>query len=382
MEERMAGTFTGNPAAGVTSVTETPAPARLTDDEILGIVSPRAPRGGKAVSDATGFGDDGASGADGDGTTGAGDEFANGISSETHVVEPVDAALRANPELEKIIDATPEVRGALDDVAAYKEIFETPAAAREAGKLIADVNRLDALFYSKRPEDHAELARAVAALDRDAFAMLARSMNELAANGPATATNTTLDSETPQDRARVANASPAPKEKTPGRDGTLSDAQREFFYGANAAAVESVVNEIESQVAKLLPEGIAKPARNRVVGEIYRELDTTLRGNRVLTQQIHDAFRSGRLDADHQRAVVGLITARAKQALPHVAKRVMNEWTNTVVTMNQERRERQRNAERRVDIAGSGGTGDGQRRATNSKDIDYRRMSDADILNL
>ncbi len=142
-----------------------------------------------------------------------------------------------------------------------------------------------------------------------------------------------------------------------------------------------VVNEIETQVGKLLPDGIAKPARTRVVGEIYRELDTVLRGNRALTQQIHDAFRVGRLDADHQQALVALITARAKQALPGVAKRVLNEWSNAVVTMNQERRERQRNAERRVDIAGGGG-GAGARKPMTAKDIDYRRMSDADILNL
>jgi hypothetical protein len=153
------------------------------------------------------------------------------------------------------------------------------------------------------------------------------------------------------------------------------------MQGANAAAVESVVNEIETQVGKLLPDGIAKPARTRVVGEIYRELDTVLRGNRALTQQIHDAFRVGRLDPDHQQALVAPITARAKQALPGVAKRVLNEWSNAVVTMNQERRERQRNAERRVDIAGGGG-GAGGRKPMTSKDIDYRRMSDADILNL
>jgi hypothetical protein len=60
---------------------------------------------------------------------------------------------------------------------------------------------------------------------------------------------------------------------------------------------------------------------------------------------------------------------------------VLNEWSNAVVTMNQERWDRQRNAERRVDIAGGGG-GAGGRKPMTSKDIDYRQMSDADILNL
>jgi hypothetical protein len=97
---------------------------------------------------------------------------------------------------------------------------------------------------------------------------------------------------------------------------------------------------------------------------------------------MRDAFRSGALDAEHQRAIVSLVTARAKQALPGVAKRVMNEWTSTVVAANQDRRSRQRAAERRVDIAGSSGAGNEGRRSMAPRDIDYARLSDGDILNL
>jgi hypothetical protein len=356
-------TATTRGVAGAT--TTTAAPARMSDDEILGIEAPRVMRRGEAVSDATGFADDGdasrdaveggardadGSGGDLDGGAARGGENSNGDSSAD----------------------------ALRDVAAYQEVFATPAAAREARDVVADVNRLDALFFSRRPEDHAELARVVAQLDRDSFAMLAKSMGDLVEQHTgARATSS------PADGVRSVTAETAAN--TAARNGAsaggMNAAQREFLQGANAAAVESVVNEIEMQVGKLLPEGIAKPARNRVVGEIYREMDTVLRGNRALTQQIHDAFRMGRLDGDHQRAVVALITARAKQALPGVAKRVLGEWSNAVVTLNEERRERQRKAEGRVDIAGGGG-GTGGRRAVTARDIDYRRMSDADILNL
>ncbi len=97
---------------------------------------------------------------------------------------------------------------------------------------------------------------------------------------------------------------------------------------------------------------------------------------------MREAFRSGSLDADHQNAVVSLVTSRARQALPGVAKRVLNEWTSTLVAANQERRARQRTAERRVDIAGSGGAANDGRRSLGPRDIDYARMSDSDILNL
>jgi hypothetical protein len=96
---------------------------------------------------------------------------------------------------------------------------------------------------------------------------------------------------------------------------------------------------------------------------------------------MRDAFRAGALDDAHRKAIVSLVTGRARQALPGVAKRVLNEWTNTIVSANQDRRERQRTAERRVDISGSGGGNEG-RRAVSSRAIDYGRMSDGDILNL
>ncbi len=214
---------------------------------------------------------------------------------------------------------------------------------------------------ARKPGDGARIS--------DTRELFADRTNRTQRPAPTQAQNQIQNQETNQGRQREAGA-------------TLSPAQMEFFHSTNAAAVSSVVDAIESQVERLLHEGISESARNRVVGEIYRELDTTLRGNRALGQQMRDAFRSGALDEEHQRAIVSLVTGRARQALPGVAKRVLNEWTTTVVSANHERRARQRTAERRVDIAGSGGAGNDGRRAVTSRDVDYKRMSDADILNL
>jgi hypothetical protein len=305
-----------------------------------------------------------------------------------------NTAGQLEPEhLRAALDANPELRDAWQEANAYRETFATPEEARAATALVGDMNRMDALFFSRRPEDHAELARAVANLDPGAFASLARAMNALvedAARRSGDGAHTSGARELFADRAnRTQQATQGQNQNQDAnqmrqRDSapTLTPAQMDFFHSTNAAAVSSVVDAIESQVERLLPEGISKSARNRVVGEIYRELDTTLRGNRALGQQMRDAFRSGGLDEEHQRAIVSLVTGRARQALPGVAKRVLNEWTTTVVSANHERRARQRTAERRVDIAGSGGAGNDGRRAVTSRDVDYKRMSDADILNL
>ncbi len=325
----------------------------------------------------------------------------------------VTAAHAAEPaHLQAALEANPELRAAWHEATAYRESFATPQEARAATGMLADLNSMDALFFSRRPEDHAHLARAVAELDPVAFASLARAMAQVAQSAGATfpsiaarsaATARSAAPTSARENAsastrfvaasagdgfvapalgRASSASPAAQHIMANTVPGASPAQEQFFHSTNAAAVEGVVEAIEGQVERLLPDGISKSARNRVVGEIYRELDSTLRANHTLAQQMRDAFRSGGLDTNHQKAIVSLITGRARQALPGVAKRVLNEGTTTVVSANQQRRERQRTAERRVDIGGAGGAGNEGRHSMGPREINYARMSDADILNL
>lgn len=350
-------------------------PARVTapalrrnasDDEILGITHGRRK---ETSAVAQGDGDPGADGADWD---------SDADAEETPKVAADSKPAETTPEeLSGVLDANPKLKAAWDDAQAYRKIFATPQEAQTATALLADLNRMDALFFSRRPEDHTQLAHAIAELDPDAFAAFARAVNAHLENNAARgqARNQGRSSREVSTQSADENA---PRSELPG----LTAQQEEFFHGTNASAVEGVLEAIETQVERLLPEGVSKSARSRVVAEIYRELDGTLRSNRQLAQQLREAFRSGSLDADHQRAVVSLITGRARQALPGVAKKVLHEWTSTLVAANQDRRARQRSAEQRVDIAGSGGTGSDGRRMIGPRSIDYARMSDADILNL
>jgi hypothetical protein len=82
-----------------------------------------------------------------------------------------NAADLVEPEhLRAALDANSELRDAWQEANAYRETFATPEEARAATAMLGDLNRMDALFFSRRPEDHAELVRAVAKLDPDAFA--------------------------------------------------------------------------------------------------------------------------------------------------------------------------------------------------------------------
>ena len=400
---------THNPAPAP-SRNPTPAP-RASDDEILGIASSRrpTPRSAHALDSAldsafdAAFDDSLEIGADADASASSRGARANSddansadaneddarADNATSAPRADDPAAAEPANLRAVFDANPELRAAWHDANAYREAFDTPAAARQATALLADVNRMDALFFSRRPEDHAALARAIADLDPASFQSLARAINE---HARATPTRSEAHGETaPRIQAQNADAQtraadqPSESSREASQQNSSAahrEAQVEFLNSANASAVESVLSAIESQVERLLPDGISKSARTRVVGEIYRELDTALRSNHQLASQMRDAFRSGSLDADHQRAIVSLITGRARQALPAVAKRVLNEWTSTLVSANRQRLTRQRTAERRVDIAGSGGAGNEGRRSMSPRDLDYARLSDADILNL
>ena len=437
----LAATSTASPLRNAAPAA--PAPPRATDDEILGITSPRKnpPRDTQQLEfdfDAA----DAADSADGLRTAGT---FSDALAAQSaplpsaqndnsntpvahtanaHATIPEPAHLRAT------FDANPELRSAWRDASAYRESFATPDAARQATALLADVNHMDALFFSRRPEDHASLARAIANLDPAAFASLAEAMQSIAAGSVAQASaerrlmemttvpqattsaiaphlhplaNATenaphrmssLDESSTQPHATQAQASAdrRPREMTPvlpetanqahAQSATANESQLAFLHAANAAAVEGVVAAIEAQVERLLPKGVAKNARTRVVGEIYRELDSSLRSNPQFAAQLRDAFRSGSLDDGHQRAIVSLLTGRARQTLPGVAKRVLSEWTSTIVSAANERRTRQRTAERRIDIAGSSGAGNDGRRSMSPRDLDYARLTDSDILNL
>ena len=385
----------GTAIAAVTSGTSAPAAAqgprrgpatRATDDEILEILSPAMAK--SATPEATG----------------EQRAFFDPVAADRPSADETQRAGLAGanePEnLRTVFDANPELRQAWQDANAYRETFATPEDARAATAQLADLDRMDALFFSRRPEDHAELARSIVTLDPAAFASLAQAMEQLTwpaqarsgekpqltqgaradVRGDAgTARNDRREQSEPQNENQVRSDTVASTQREPGGP---TAAQSEFFQAANAEAVQGVLGAIESQVERLLPDGVSKSARNRVVGEIYRELDSALRSNRQFGQQMREAFRSGALDADHQHAIVSLITGRVRQTLPGVAKRVRSEWTSTVVAANQDRRARQRAAEGRVDIAGSAGAGSEGRRSMAPRDIDYARMSDSEILNL
>ena len=261
---------------------------------------------------------------------------------------------------------------------------------------------MDAMFLGNRPESLAELAARVYRIHPEAFENLARIMGGMLRSG-------SLSQETR--RQPNGNSGEAANSRDAERDGTVASADREetgaarardsaggprfedgnadavakratFLQETNAMAVEGVVEAIKSQVQRLLPDEVSPAVQKRIVGEVYRELDSSLRANRSLMTQVREAFRSGEFDAAHQKAMADLLVGRARQGLPGVAKKVIEEWTSNVLAASERRQARQRTAERRVDIANAGPAASEVRRSLTPTDINYAKSSDADILNM
>ncbi|MGB6820613.1 MAG: hypothetical protein WBE21_00940 [Candidatus Acidiferrales bacterium] len=414
---------------------------QLSDDEILELVTAVS----RPATTTSGDGADMDS-ADGNGWGTSGDpaaqsgRAASGDSNdEAAGVWSTDDGV--SPEAAKLAESDPQLRQILADAQAYRAVFASPGAAQDAKN---QLDELDGMFFSKQPSDHAALAARIHELSPEAFQDFAKAVQAHAAKmsasaqqrpGVTTPADGTVGAGTfgstakPQQlelfpsQASDSGSAPSDASQVSGQHGQQSSqqsgarapvsgaqgareaqqsvaqaapvplaaasagdprraAQIAFFHDTNAAAVEQILGTIQAQVKQLLPDSVPTGTRNRIIGEVYRELDATLRANRQLGKQLREAFQAGAGDAAHQRAIVTLVAGRAKQALPAVAKRVIGEWTQSIVAANHERLSRHEAASKRVDIAGAGASDGVNRKPMSARDVNYKRLSDSDILNL
>lgn len=399
------------------SATARRAPQQPSDDEILGLATtvarPAPSVSGDAQKSASG------SAAPSSQTVNSATEGQNALGTAQSDAPSVPAQASVSPELAQILDSHPQLREAWDTAQQFRAVFATPAAAQDAKN---QLDELDSMFFSDKPGAQAALAARIHDLSPSAFRALAQAMQthaatvsaqKSAAAQPATTAPAPVSSPTASVTASAApssspsvqatpmstpaappstasavsssaqtQSSAAPASSAPASANLRNAAQVAFFHSTNSAAVHQVLAAIETQVNHLLPAGVSAPTKTRIVGEIYRDLGAALGANRQLGHQLREAFRSGAGDAAHQQAIVSLVTGRARQALPSIARRVINEWTHGVVAANQEKLSRQESSAKRVDISGAGSSDGVNRKPISPRDVNYKRLSDADILNL
>jgi hypothetical protein len=161
------------------------------------------------------------------------------------------------------------------------------------------------------------------------------------------------------------------------------------------------------------------PLQDRLSAAVRQDVESALKGDRQLGEQIAQILSARRFDNETRAQVVRLIGDRAQQLVPGAARRVINEWTQTTLSAHRAKSGRA-DAAARPDIeptlgqsasaqghvaqglharqAGVNPAGSSSRRSTasgqssaaspplrtpsKSQRVDYRRLSDEQILDL
>ena len=175
-----------------------------------------------------------------------------------------------------------------------------------------------------------------------------------------------------------------------------------FERATNDAVARDVRGSIGDTLARVMPEGVAEGATRRIGEDIFNEVHRALAADPALSEQVAAILRdpSGasatgaaranganagawRFGSAEQQRVAALLAGRAKQLVPSVARRVIGEWTGSVLNTARAKSARQAAAAARVDIAAPGGSLDSMPlRQMSPKEVNYARMSDEEILGM
>ncbi len=161
-----------------------------------------------------------------------------------------------------------------------------------------------------------------------------------------------------------------------------ADAYRSFEAATNDEVSRRMRDSIDRTLASTLPQGIAEGARRRIGEDIFDEMHATLAADRDLTRQVSELLRGWRFDSGTRQQVAGLVAGRARAVLPEVARRVVGEWTSSVLASDRARTARMDAAASRRDITGGRLPEPVPVGALRPRDLDYARLSDEQILEL
>jgi len=295
---------------------------------------------------------------------------------------------------------------------AWLAALETqPAAAAEARRrrdAARDISSIDTAYFSSEPGARSGLADRLYQSDPAAFrAMLAESARTLAARDPQGLAELARQLGMPEAAAplrprsvsQAAQPGTETSAGTAGREnarpnvnsGAASTSNGGAFPAEAYRAFESSTNEdvgrrmheaIDRTLASTLPEGIGEGARRRIGEDVFREVHASLASDRDLSRRVGETLRDWRLDAAARQQVVALVSGRARAVLPEVARRVVAEWTSSVLASDRAKMARIDSAAARRHITGGRLPEPVAASALRPRDVDYRRLSDEQILEM
>lgn len=373
--------------------------AGMTDEQILDLdleqfSAERAPQGSAAqddlaILDGTSFGAEGTPhrGLSAPGNTSLGPESAviatafPGSTNAAGAPDKLGASAQGEPAWVKQLEAQPAAA----------------AEARQWREAAQNVAALDAAYFSGDAGARSGLAQRLYESDPGAFReMLAESARMLASRDPQALAELARQlgmSETEAPNAQAKSLAQAARSPEPGAtlSQTQGDNRGEAFPAEAYRAFESATNDdvarstresIERTLSSTLPDGIGEGARRRIADDIFHELHATLSADRELSRQVGEILRGWHFDGATRQQVVSLISSRARGAMPEVARRVVSEWTSSVLASDRARAARVDAAASRRDITGGRVPDTIPTSGLLPRKIDYSKMTDEQILDL
>jgi hypothetical protein len=385
----------GAPAAGAVK-DGAAGGAYLTDEEILGIESP-------SLAQQNGGAEAGGAAVAGSAKSTQAEACATGAMPSW--MQAVAADPQHGGEAQQLWREHQEFRAAFaspEEARAIKELL--PGGVRDVLTLreaTQSVDRIDAAIFSgdarAQSEVVAELARANPAAFRSMFAEAARVLAGMGARGNeaggreagsteagGTDRMTRVTGHEPRGtnhESQITNhLSPVTSLQSPQFD---PGAYAAFERATNDAVARDVRGSIGDTLARVMPEGVAEGAARRIGEDIFNEVHRALAADRALSEQVASVLRDRRFGGAEQQRVAALLAGRAKQLVPSVARRVIGEWTSTVLSTARSKAARQAAAASRVDIAAPGGSLDSMPlRQMSPREVNYASMSDEEILGI
>jgi hypothetical protein len=161
-----------------------------------------------------------------------------------------------------------------------------------------------------------------------------------------------------------------------------AEAYRAFESCTNEDVGRRMHESIDRTLASTLPEGIGEGARRRIGEDVFREVHASLASDRDLSRRVGETLRDWRFDAAARQQVVALVSGRARAVLPEVARRVVAEWTSSVLASDRAKMARIDLAAARRDITGGRLPEPVAASGLRPRDVDYRRLSDEQFLEM
>jgi len=126
--------------------------------------------------------------------------------------------------------------------------------------------------------------------------------------------------------------------------------QKEFNGDTEKSVTAALDSDISGQLTKLLPK-TSDSLRGRISRDVHSEIQKVIGADAGLKLRLANLMRTGGINRQTQEQVANLLISKARQIMPGAVKRVVGEYTASVMASRQEVTTKQNQAATRVDVS-------------------------------